>query len=258
MEPTSTMEPTRAWDAAPGEQGPGTGPSGPYGSQGPGTGFGSYAPQGPPGPPSGGYQPMYGSGPTPPAPPTRSGPSPALIIGLVALAVLVVVGLVVFLSSDDDENPTATDGTTTTAGSSDTTGSDTTGDTSSDTTADSETTDVFAIGVGDCLTDETSVEGEVSDVQTVPCDQPHAQEVYHSYTIDTDELPGEADMEGIVETECLGAFETFVGLPYPDSIYDITWLAPTQESWDAGDRELLCLVFDPSGDVTGSLSGARQ
>lgn len=118
--------------------------------------------------------------------------------------------------------------------------------------------DVFSMAVGDCVTDDAGATGEVSEVPVVPCSEPHASEVFHSYQITTDELPAEAEMQAIVEEQCLGTFETFVGLPYDQSALDINWLEPTSGSWDGGDRELLCMVFDPAGDVTGTLAGAAR
>lgn len=70
-----------------------------------------YAPQ--PGPqqqpggfgaPQPGYDPAYGSGQVPPAPPARSGPSTGLIVGLAALAVALIAGLVFVLSRDDGDD----------------------------------------------------------------------------------------------------------------------------------------------------------
>ena len=121
--------------------------------------------------------------------------------------------------------------------------------------------DVFAMAVGDCVTDDAGSTGEVSEVSevpVVPCTEPHASEVFHSYDIPASTLPAEAEMQAIVEEQCLGSFETFVGLPYEQSTLDITWLEPTSGSWDGGDRELLCMVFDPAGDVTGSLAGVAR
>jgi Septum formation/Protein of unknown function (DUF2510) len=253
--PTAPYEPTRAYGTPPGGQAPPAGP-----------GTWGYGPQGSPSAPGGpggpaGYQPMYGSGPLPPAQPPRSGPPTAVIVGIVVLVLAVIAGVVFALTSGDDDggDDTTTDDTEDT--SSETTAdtsSDTTAETSTDTTAGSETTDVFAIGVGDCLTDETSTEGEVSEVPTVPCDQPHTYEVYHSYIIDSDEMPDSTEMDSIVQEQCLAAFETFIGRPYEQSIYVFQSLTPTQESWDAGDRELLCLVFNPSGETTGTLQGIDQ
>ena len=118
--------------------------------------------------------------------------------------------------------------------------------------------DVFSMAVGDCVTDGASTTGQVSEVPVVPCAEPHASEVFHSYQITTDALPAEAEMQAIVEEQCRGNFETFVGMPYDQSTLDITWMEPTSGSWDGGDRELLCMIFDPAGDVTGSLAGVAR
>ncbi|HET9609424.1 MAG TPA: septum formation family protein [Acidimicrobiales bacterium] len=117
--------------------------------------------------------------------------------------------------------------------------------------------DVFSMQVGDCLTDQSAT-GEVTEVPVVPCSEPHASEIFVSHVIEADELPDATEMQGIVQEQCLGAFEGFVGMPYEQSVLEVTWLEPTAGSWDAGDRELLCIVQDPAGDVTGSLQGAAR
>jgi hypothetical protein len=118
--------------------------------------------------------------------------------------------------------------------------------------------DVFEIAVGDCLPDPNAATGEVQEVPVVPCDEPHASEVYFSHIIEGDELPDATAMEAIVNEQCMGNFESFIGLPFDQSALQVTWLQPTDGSWDAGDRELLCIVSDPAGGVTGSLSGAAR
>ncbi|HEY6414866.1 MAG TPA: septum formation family protein [Acidimicrobiales bacterium] len=117
--------------------------------------------------------------------------------------------------------------------------------------------DVFEMAVGDCLVDQ-SLTGEVTEVPVVPCDQPHASEIFYSHIIDGDTLPDPTAMEAIVDEQCVGNFEGFVGMPYEQSVLEVTWLEPTAGSWDAGDRELLCMVADPAGDVTGSLAGVAR
>ncbi len=118
--------------------------------------------------------------------------------------------------------------------------------------------DVFEMAVGDCLPDDSSATGEVTEVPVVPCEEPHASEVFYSYIIEGDELPDPTAMETIVNDQCLSNFESFVGLPYDQSALTVTWLEPTAGSWDAGDRELLCIVADPAGGVTGSLAGVAR
>ena len=70
--------------------------------------------------------------------------------------------------------------------------------------------------------------------------------------------PSASEMEAIVQEQCLTSFEGFVGMPYEESALEVTWLEPTPESWEQGDRELVCMITDPAGDVTGSLEGANR
>lgn len=115
---------------------------------------------------------------------------------------------------------------------------------------------VFDINVGDCLS--TNADGSVTEVPLVPCAEPHESEVYHSYTIPGEEFPADDAMQTIAGEQCVPAFQTFVGKPYQESALEFTTLQPTSESWGQGDRELLCLVVDPAGNVTGSLRGANR
>ncbi|MGH2393844.1 MAG: hypothetical protein ACRDGH_10185, partial [Candidatus Limnocylindria bacterium] len=43
--------------------------------------------------------------------------------------------------------------------------------------------DVFDLKVGDCLADSTPRREEVSSVQSVPCSQPHSEEIYAAVTL---------------------------------------------------------------------------
>ncbi|PZF84371.1 septum formation family protein [Jiangella anatolica] len=117
--------------------------------------------------------------------------------------------------------------------------------------------DVFDVRVGDCLGDFGDT-AEVTDVSVVPCDQEHGQEIYATAQVPDGELPSEEDLRAQAEEVCTAEFESYVGLPYAESALDFTWLQPTTESWDQGDRELVCLVNDPAGPVTGSLQGANR
>ncbi|MDO5051592.1 MAG: septum formation family protein [Pseudoclavibacter sp.] len=113
---------------------------------------------------------------------------------------------------------------------------------------------VFSIKVGDCLQDPGT--GSVSDVQVIPCDQEHDMEVYAELELPAGELP--ADLDQQAEAFCVEQFASFVGVPYEESTLDATWFTPTQQGWESGDRLVNCLVFDPQGATTGSLSGASR
>jgi Septum formation/Protein of unknown function (DUF2510) len=271
-EPTAPFDPTQQYtppgQADPYGAQPGYGqPAGPggYGQQA-GPGFGAPGAPGGPGAPGapGGYG-TYGSGSLPPGQPARSGPPVPLIVGGIVVAVLLVVGLVVLLTGGDDDggdDDTATDDVTTTTAADDDDPADTTVTTEESPTTTEESTgptdaDVFSLQVGDCLVD-TSTDGEVQEVPVVPCSEPHASEIFYSHMIDAASLPSDSEMETIIDEACVGNFESFVGLDYYSSELTITWLQPTEGSWSSGDRELLCIVADPSGEVTGSLAGANR
>ena len=57
---------------------------------------------------------------------------------------------------------------------------------------------------------------------------------------------------------CAEPFQEFVGRPLTGSALRVTYLHPTEQSWRAGDREILCVVSDPAGPVTGTLEGATR
>jgi hypothetical protein len=117
--------------------------------------------------------------------------------------------------------------------------------------------DVFDVRVGDCLGDFGDAE-QVTDVAVVPCEDEHAQESYATAQVPDGELPSDDDLRAQAEETCTAEFQTYVGLPYDESALDFTWLQPTADSWEQGDRELVCLVYDPAGPVTGSLQGANR
>ncbi|MEN9620472.1 MAG: hypothetical protein RL499_665 [Actinomycetota bacterium] len=120
-----------------------------------------------------------------------------------------------------------------------------------------EQTDAFALVVGDCLNDATT-SGEVQTVHTVPCDEPHDSEVYSSQRLGESSYRGDAVVVSEAEALCLEAFEVFVGEPYLDSRFDFSYYYPTEASWSNGDREVLCVIYDPEGPVTGSLKGVTD
>ncbi len=113
----------------------------------------------------------------------------------------------------------------------------------------------FRIQVGDCLRGVDA--GMVATAQGTSCDRAHQYEVYHRYEFPEGDFPGDTIVGTTADTECLGAFEAFVGLNYADSIYGYTALQPMQDSWDrVGDREVLCLIGNYDGsDKTGTARG---
>lgn len=121
-----------------------------------------------------------------------------------------------------------------------------------------DSADVFSIRVGDCLND-ASAGDEVTEVPLVPCSEPHDSEVYASIIMTGDTFPGNDVVVSEADDACFERFEEFVGIPYLDSIYDFSYYFPTEGSWANGDREILCVIYDPAGQkLTGSLAGIER
>lgn len=112
----------------------------------------------------------------------------------------------------------------------------------------------FDLRVGDCFRDPG--EGEVGPVFVVPCDQPHGFEVYYSFDLPDGSMPEGRAMEDAWVSGCLSEFEPFVGSPFDSSTLDISAIYPTEDTWEGGDREVLCSVTPYSGEsMEGSAAG---
>lgn len=119
-------------------------------------------------------------------------------------------------------------------------------------------TDVFTLAIGDCLTDDGG--DQVSEVPTVPCDQPHAYEVYAEVTMDAGAFPGDDAVTAKAEEYCTGAFAGFVGMSFDDSALYSSYYTPTEDTWTSlDDRLITCIIYDPANSaITGSLAGAAR
>jgi hypothetical protein len=126
-------------------------------------------------------------------------------------------------------------------------------------------TDVFALQEGDCLGGGESTDAaadssstEVSNVPTVPCDEPHSWEVFKNVTMTDDSYPGEQAAGDTADEECVTAFADFAGIGYDESVYYTNYYFPTAESWATGDRTINCLIGSEDEMITGSLRGIAQ
>lgn len=99
------------------------------------------------------------------------------------------------------------------------------------------------LSVGTCFQTPTDVEIAIVDV--VSCEDRHDEEVYAikglPYAVDAP-YPGPLTVDEAAFAACLEDFRSFVGVPYETSVLDVLWLSPTGESWDEGDRRVVCSV----------------
>ena len=121
-----------------------------------------------------------------------------------------------------------------------------------------EESDPFALLVGDCM-NAADLGTLVETVPTVPCADAHDSEVYAVTDVADGDFPGDDALAAQADEFCLSEFEKFIGLSYQESEIELSYLTPTEQSWnELNDRELLCFVIDTAGDVTGSLKGAAR
>jgi len=117
--------------------------------------------------------------------------------------------------------------------------------------------DVFEMAVGDCLNDQASDTETVETIPAVPCSEPHDLEAYFSYDLTETTFPGQEAVYDLAAEGCYNEFANFVGIAYEESTLDISYYVPSPESWEAGDREVMCLIYD-TAPTTGTLAGAAR
>lgn len=131
-------------------------------------------------------------------------------------------------------------------------------DPSGNVTESQDAADVFTVEVGDCIGSFEDGE-QVSELPVVPCEDAHDQEVFAASTVpDADAYPGDDAVQTQAEADCSAEFETFTGVAYEESELYVNFLTPTEDSWAQGDREILCAIYDPAGQTTGTLKDAAR
>ena len=117
---------------------------------------------------------------------------------------------------------------------------------------------------GECFSNPEIEGTTLTDVDVVDCDSPHLAEVFARVPVDGgDEFPGNTAVRAAAET-CIGdLFASYVGIDYNQSIYYVHTISPSAETWDAGDRHVLCALSDnpdlmASGQIEGSARNSGQ
>lgn len=167
-----------------------------------------------PPPPPGAYPPPppppYSQQPPYFPPPKKSNKTLFWVLGIVAvLGVLVVGGGVVFYLTIGKNVVTATD-----------------------------------VKVGDCLK-EIPDDTRVLTVNTIPCLQPHAGEVFAILQMPDGDFPGQPAVEQYAD-KCSPELASYAPEAMTDDSVQLYVLYPTAETWDQGDRAVTCIAtLDP-------------
>jgi hypothetical protein len=112
---------------------------------------------------------------------------------------------------------------------------------------------VTDLAVGDCF-DEPESEGEVSDVQHRPCDQPHDAEVILVFTHpggSEEAYPVVSGFDDFIREQCVPAFASYTGRDFDtDTELAMGYFHPTLTGWGEGDRGFTCYVYRVDGAQT--------
>jgi Septum formation len=120
-------------------------------------------------------------------------------------------------------------------------------------------TSIFDLRPGDCF---SSGETAIVSVFVVDCSEQHVYEAFAVFDHDAgpdDEYPGDQAIGEYANSACQPPFEEYVGIAYEDSIWYITSIPPSEETWAEGDREIVCtLTNEQETEVTGSAEGSGE
>ncbi|MFT6293146.1 MAG: hypothetical protein ACJAR2_003768 [Ilumatobacter sp.] len=108
---------------------------------------------------------------------------------------------------------------------------------------DEDVTKLGQTAVGTCLQFGDDVREEITKLPVIACNVPHSHEIYAIVTSGETVYPGFDALEETALTECLGAFEGYIGVSPFDSSLMYSWLVPTLNSWnEEEDREIICVA----------------
>jgi hypothetical protein len=115
---------------------------------------------------------------------------------------------------------------------------------------------VFDVQVGDCLNPGAELGVAITDIEAVPCKDPHTHEVFALPEYpdkESDVYPGEDKLKTFADAQCLDAFGNYTGTDYLDSKQFFSYLQPSIKSWQEGDdRRIVCVIVSTGKPVTGS------
>lgn len=117
---------------------------------------------------------------------------------------------------------------------------------------------VFDLVAGQCF--DTPEDGQgLFEVTVVPCDVAHDQEVFALVPLEDRSWPGLEAVEEESQRRCAEEFTAWVGVAPEDSRLTFSSFVPSEGSWTAGDRQVLCtLELDSGGRLLGSQAGSGE
>jgi hypothetical protein len=117
---------------------------------------------------------------------------------------------------------------------------------------------LYDLDVGDCF-NGLGTDRDLQ-VRVRPCARRHQAEVYGAFEVDNRRFPGADVLRRQVATRCAQAFSAYTGEPAgPDTRVAFTEVVPSLRSFEAGDRQALCVALGLDGSrLTGSIAAVAS
>lgn len=129
----------------------------------------------------------------------------------------------------------------------------------------SELGGIVDLDSGNCFDPVTDPGSSDRAVWKLNCGDPHTYEVFAVIDYDAKgsgggmPYPGVPAVQDWSEQMCYAQFEPFVGVRWTISELDIKTWWPSNESWDQGDRQVLCTVMSTDGSrLAGTERGSKH
>jgi hypothetical protein len=121
--------------------------------------------------------------------------------------------------------------------------------------------------VGQCFNGGRADDSEttiIRSVETIDCAEAHESELAATFLYPEagvgDEYPGDEVLSRFAERECTLRFADYVGVPFSQSIYGMTYAYPLEFNWVLSDTSIQCIVHPAAGQstMTGSVRNSRR
>ena len=108
---------------------------------------------------------------------------------------------------------------------------------------------------GDCFNFTGPATAEFDHVNRSPCLPSHDAEVLGKVAFEEEEYPGSAWLNGVLANKCNRVVETYFADRFggPQEGLMLSWIVPTEASWDEGFHAAICFAAAERGQLRGSV-----
>jgi Domain of unknown function (DUF4190)/Septum formation len=103
---------------------------------------------------------------------------------------------------------------------------------------------VFELRVGDCMNDLEETTFELA-VEVTPCGEPHDGEAIAEFDMPEGDWPGMTAVTAAADERCGAALDSAAASAPRGLELEAFYFHPTEQSWDRGDRKVLCIALFP-------------